>query len=202
MKEPVAKLPPGSFDFLRDHFGWLSTLTYLGVTGIGVIYEFWFFRSFGIAILDYGQPVDYLLAGFREPILFLLTLLSILILSLIYRLDVYVRSKSARYAKSSDLLEAKRWYSRSAVFVTLALLYFVVFAWAYASYSANQVAKGHARHVLVHLTNDPDEKTILGESVLIGTTSQFVFLLRTDTSKVEVVPINAIARIEQSIPDR
>jgi len=57
--------------FLLRHPAIAVTLAYLLLTTIGVTFSYMHYRMFGIAIFDYWQPSDLVLAGFREPASFL-----------------------------------------------------------------------------------------------------------------------------------
>lgn len=45
----------------------LFTTAYVLVAFLGLWSSYWFYRGFGISILDYLQASDYLVAGLRDP---------------------------------------------------------------------------------------------------------------------------------------
>jgi hypothetical protein len=72
------------------------TLAYLAVSLLGVWASYWFFRSFGIAILDYMDPSDYLTAGLRDPI-YLAIVSGAAVLSLLLNFHEYARVRGEAY---------------------------------------------------------------------------------------------------------
>ena len=57
----------------------MLSAAYLGVSFLGLWASYWFYRGFGLPILEYMQPSDYLVAGLREPVYALLLLASVAI---------------------------------------------------------------------------------------------------------------------------
>ena len=62
--------------FLQLHPGLVVTFGYLLLTAVGITYDVLFYELFRIPILNFSEPGDFLLAGFRQPVLILLFLLS------------------------------------------------------------------------------------------------------------------------------
>lgn len=62
---------------LRREPSMLVTVAYLAVSFLGLWASYWFYRGFGLPILDCMQPSDYLVAGLRDPVYALLMLGSI-----------------------------------------------------------------------------------------------------------------------------
>src|SRR3712207_3186360 len=73
--------PVGSF--FRDHPAIALSLVYLQVTTVGVVYSWWLFWRFDINIFDYAETNDFLLAAFKDPIVFAMSVLSIVGLTLL-----------------------------------------------------------------------------------------------------------------------
>ena len=46
----------------------LFTTAYLLVSALGLWCSYWFYRGFGVSILDYLQASDFLVAGVRDPV--------------------------------------------------------------------------------------------------------------------------------------
>ena len=57
-------------NFFRDHPAIAGSLLYLQVTTVGVVYSWSLFRQFRINIFDYAETNDFLLAAFKDPIVF------------------------------------------------------------------------------------------------------------------------------------
>jgi hypothetical protein len=91
------------------------TLLYLLTTAIGVSYAYLHYAEFGIAIFDYWQPSDLVLAGFREPASFALAIVFIWYMLWAYRDTLGQRAKiQGHVARYEQLERAGRlgWYQR------------------------------------------------------------------------------------------
>ena len=90
---------------LRSEPSLLITTAYLFVSFIGLWANYWFYRDFGLPILEYMQASDYLVAGLRDPAYALILLGSILLTLLISGPDVYRH----RHPQRVDALRTKWW---------------------------------------------------------------------------------------------
>ncbi|MDX1455750.1 MAG: hypothetical protein R3217_09860 [Gammaproteobacteria bacterium] len=77
--------------FLQSHLPLLATATYLLAATAGLIYHFFLIGHFDQSLLDYWEPSDFLIAGFREPVALLMAALAVIIAFQIAFLDEYNR---------------------------------------------------------------------------------------------------------------
>lgn len=96
-------------DFLQQYPGLAATTGYLLLTAIGIIYEVQYYRLFGIPILNFSEPSDFLMSGIRRPVLLLLFVLSVRVLWSVILIDVTCRQKSLPYRRLAERMEKSRW---------------------------------------------------------------------------------------------
>ena len=65
--------------YLAAHPATAATAAYLYVSVLGSVYEWVYFRQFGVNIFDFAEANDFLLAAFRQPIALLLLVGSLLV---------------------------------------------------------------------------------------------------------------------------
>ena len=74
----------------------LLTATYIAASAIGLWASYCFYRPFGIAILDYMQPGDFLVAALHDPMYFLVVLVGVVLSWLGSRIDAFRERQPAR----------------------------------------------------------------------------------------------------------
>ena len=191
------------------------TLAYLAVSLLGVWASYWFFRSFGIAILDYMDPSDYLTAGLRDPV-YLAIVSGAAVLSLLLNFHEYARVRGEAYHAGirahwwGRLLlpfpyrpAREHWVQRFTGWRGLSLptgmLFGVVWAtmWLTLSYvedKARTIMGGGGdivRLTLAH-THEPQP----GTARMLGTVGDFVFLYWPESRRAEAVSIENVGRLE------
>ena len=191
------------------------TLAYLAVSLLGVWASYWFFRSFGIAILDYMDPSDYLTAGLRDPI-YLAIVSGAAVLSLLLNFHEYARVRGEAYHAGIRahwwgwfLLPfphrpaREHWVQRFTGWRGLSLptgmLFGVVWAtmWLTLSY-----VEGKARTIMagggdiVRLTLAHTHEPQPGTARMLGTVGDFVFLYWPESRRAEAVSIENVGRLE------
>ncbi len=71
----TAPLVPADLKFLLSaNLGALTTIGYLVLIGIGMLHEVILFRLFGVNVLEWMGPTDFLLVPMRDPIVLLVAL--------------------------------------------------------------------------------------------------------------------------------
>lgn len=177
---------PAWAGLVREHPGLLLTAGYLLLTAVGLGYELFFFYYFRINILEYVETSDFLLAALRTPLVIILALLPLPLAWLIARFSQWLRR---RYPRSGKLdTSAARWFSRG-LFI---LLYAIFFIQAYAERVTDRIKAGQGREVRAELTSG---QTFPSRTLLLGTTSKFVFLYLPAEKKTHVIPIESLARL-------
>jgi hypothetical protein len=193
---------------LRSEPSLLITTAYLFVSFIGLWANYWFYRDFGLPILEYMQASDYLVAGLRDPAYALILLGSILLTLLISGPDVYRH----RHPQRVDALRTKwwgrvvfpasRWLRWKAVGLApetgVAFALFWGMMWATVSYVQDKgryIREDRAGN-LVQVTMAGDQSPLPHAARLLGSSGAFVFLWRPQARVAEAVPIESIARLQ------
>lgn len=191
----------------------MVAVAYLFVSFIGLWASFWFYRMFGLPILEYMQASDYLVAGLRDPVYVALLVFSALLALLISWPEFY----RARHPQRVAQLRGRGWWWRS-VFpdhrwlrwqgMGMAPVTGVVFAvfwgmvWACTAYVATKAVKirdgGAGNRVEVTLAGE--SAPLPGQAQLLGTTSAFVLLWWPQQQRAEVLPLAAVKRLASLRP--
>lgn len=191
----------------------MVAVAYLFVSFIGLWANFWFYRMFGLPILEYMQASDYLVAGLRDPAYAALLAFSALLALLITWPEFYRARNPQRVAE----LRGRSWWWRS-VFpdhhwlrwqgMGMAPVTGVVFAvfwgmvWACTAYVATRavnIRDGDAGN-RVEVTLAGESAPLPGQAKLLGTTSAFVLLWWPQHKRAEVLPLSAVKRLASLRP--
>ena len=174
----------------------LLTLIYLSLTFVGLVHDWWFYRYFGINILEFSETGDFLLAALRNPLVIILSLLPIAILRLGQALKETAVRKSERYEKRLKKYENTKWNSlavRGFVYGWFVVVYAILFTQLYAAAEVKRIKSGKSGHRVSFMRADgivSDEQPIL-----LGTTGKFIFLYSRSRKTTEIVPIDNTAAI-------
>jgi len=178
--------------------GVMATFGYLYLTTVGVVFYAIYYSLFGIHILDFAEPADFILAGVREPVLFVFSIVSLLSLRRLIRADRKWRRKSMKYRRVAERLEGHRFYSNWLIYPLVIIGYFVMFVTLYAEQKVTTVLEGKGNKVVIDLNQAIANSNTLGQDgslVLIGTNSKFLFLYAPDDRHPSIVPLDAVTRI-------
>ncbi len=227
-------LPPASPDApLRSSWlGWLLgilrhepahalTLFYIGTSALGLWASYWFFRSFGIPVMDYMDPSDYITAGLRDPMYFLM-IIAVLVFTLVLNFHEFARRKGAEYYERTRAAHWwgrvllpfpyqprksswRRWFSwndRVGFSLATGIAFSVVWAtlWlttAYVQDKAEGIRKGGGHIVRITLAHTLDPQP--GTARLLGTIGDFVFLYWPEQKRAEAIAVEEVGRIESLI---
>jgi hypothetical protein len=217
IEEPVSALfevLPHVLRTLRREPALVITLTYLLVAMAGIFYDYAFYRQFAIPALSLSQISDFLAAGIQEPIAIVLVLSTFPLCWVFDRINLWGRRRRAAEGARLKAVPALTWWQRRRLAFIVAMnerrgymrlvyaLVVVTYAWSFVSIYAGQraqaVKRGEALEVRVQLT---DGSPLLTRSVqkpwlYLGAISQYVFVYDRDAARAEIVPVNAISRIE------
>lgn len=111
-------------EMLWQNPGVVATLGYLYLTVIGIAFTVFFFLEFGVPIAAYSEPTDYVVAGLREPLLFVYSVASIVFLKRLMRRDRKMRERSNSYRRLAERMEASRLYNQWVVATAVVVAYF------------------------------------------------------------------------------
>lgn len=195
---------------LREPSLGLST-GYVLVSMIGLWANYWFYRQFGLPILEYMQASDYLVAGLRDPGYALVLALSVTISWLVSWPEMYRKQHPRRVRELQ-----RRWWGRF-VFpqsdwfrwtllrlkpeTGIAIVVFMGMALSTCSYviaKANRIRDEGAGHA-VRVTLAGAAAPLPGQARLLGASSAYVFLWWPGARRAEAVPIEGVGRL-QALP--
>ncbi len=203
---------------LRHEPAHALTLFYLGVSALGLWASYWFFASFGIPVMDYMDPSDYITVGLRDPIYLLIVALA-MVLMLALNFHQYAQEKGPAYygqmrgrwwgrlllpvpyrEKTQGLLQ--RLFGWSGFSFPTGILVSVVWAtlWltvAYVQHKAEAVRDGGGHAVRVTLAHTHEAQP--GTARLLGTIGDFVFLYWPEQKRAEAIAVEEVGRL-QSLP--
>lgn len=206
MQTPEDETRPSALSRWTPHLGTGLTVGYLALIAIGMFHNFAFYRRFGVNILDFAEPSDFLLAPVRDPLVMVATVVPVLLIWAYFAAVERVgeRNRLRRRAagiplawwetKEKNLAMVRRVgpWARAATALT--------WIWAsglwYQLYVTNQIMLGRGFKVSVETTaNTTEAGTDRRPLMLIGTTARFVFLFRTDDWRIVILPAENILRI-------
>lgn len=180
---------------------------YLLVSMIGLWANFWFYRQFGLPILEYMQASDYLVAGLRDPRYALMLAASVAVAWLISWPDIYRRRHPRRVREYQRRWWGRLVFPRSDLFrwtllrlkpeTGIAIGVFMGMAATSCLYVVDK-----ANLIRDHADGHPVVVTLAGESAplpgvarLLGTGSAYVYLWWPEARRAEAVPIESIGRL-------
>ncbi|MBS0226886.1 MAG: hypothetical protein JSS25_11155 [Proteobacteria bacterium] len=201
---------------LRHEPAHALTLFYIGTSGLGLWASYWFFRSFGIPVMDYMDPSDYITAGLRDPMYFLMVAAA-LALTFLLNFKEYARRKGPAYYEQT---RSAHWWGRvllpfpyrpargnwlssllglGGFSMPTAVAFGVVWAtmWLTFGYVQNKADNirnggGHPVRITLAHTHDPQP----GTARLLGTSGDFVFLYWPEQKRAEAITVEEVGRIE------
>lgn len=190
----------------------LFTLAYVLVSFLGLWANYWFYRGFGLPILEYMQASDYLVAGLRDPVYALLLASSLALALLVSWPETFRRDHPERVAAYRRrwwgrvaFMDMRGWYWKGVGLapetgIVLAVFWGVVWASAtYVAFKSDLIREGRSGHP-VQVTLAGDAAPLPHTARLLGSSSAFVFLWWPQARIAEAVPIESIGRL-RSMPE-
>ena len=198
---------------LRREPSMMVTVAYLLVSFLGLWANYWFYRGFGLPILEYMQPGDYLVAGLRDPAYALLLLASLLFSLAITWPETKRRRDPAQVAAWRKrwwgplVFPESRWFRwkllgvKPETGVMLGITWAML--WASAAYVNERgalIRQGRTgEHVLV---GRADAQGPAREATLLGSSGMFVFVWWADAAVAEAIPIEAVTGLKSAMRKR
>jgi len=185
--------------FVKAHLGTSLSMGYLAVTIIGMLSSASFYSRFDIDVFYYAQLSDFLVAAIRTPWASFSILLAVPVAWSIFASDIWLAQRYGWYRVLSP-----EWMSRVSRNVPALFVMFLIYAWVaaviYSRYEVNQQLQNVAEHTVTAslqsgLYLDLDG-TVPFETMLLGTTSAYVFFYDVASERVTVVPVENLASIE------
>jgi hypothetical protein len=189
-----------------EHLGTALTVGYLALIAVGMFHNVMLYLRFRINILDFAEPSDFLLAPLRDPLVAVATVVPILLIGWYLRYSERMGEQSRRRRRAAGLPIA--WWEtkeenverlqRQMVWLRpLTILLWVVASglW-YERRAADRIMMGDGERVTVETTDGAkQEGTANRPLMLLGTTSRYLFLFRTDDWKTVILPTDNVLRI-------
>ena len=185
MKEGIIK---DTYESVIKEIQTILTISYVLAVGIGMLFTFQKYSEFGINIFDYADVFDFLIAPFSDFIILLFTIISLSIVYLILRLDLFWKRKYPNsYSKMSFGWDKKIWYNyyRYFSFATLFIFYLYISADTYGKISKENILNQTSTKIRF---SDNEIK----KGKMIGKTRDIIFLLNGE--KVEAIPITSVVK--------
>ena len=208
LQPPTAPYRPWVMRVLERHPGALVTGLYLALTGIGIAYDLLYFRRFGVNILDYAEPGDFLVAALRSPLAIVYSVLPALVIWLVALFRRWLRRVYPRY-DAYALKYERKWRAGAALYWdVMNTLLVVLYAFTFTAYYARSVAlaakRPTARQVRVEVAASAGAPGATSEvATMVGTTGKFLFLYFPERDSTHVVPFENVLRVTtQARPER
>ena len=171
------------FGFFRQHPALLVSSVYVLASMIGMLFAWDFLRQFGINVFNYAQITDFLLASLKEPATWGLFFFAVLMM--------FMDNAMSRRWQSRERPKWLRWYGspryRLANWLTLLVVVGILID-AYARTQATSTKAGNGNWVVVRFEAMESGRT----TMLLGTTSLFVFTYDPLTRNVDIYPHEAL----------
>jgi hypothetical protein len=189
----------------------LLTATYIATSAIGLWASYCFYKPFGIAVLDYMQPADFLVAALHDPMYFLVVLAGALLSWLGSRIDVFREGQPHRVAAIREStwwgkLVFPPWRDKLSDKGFTAEYVFAAFLLGFAALLISYYTAGQSRRALagqgtrIVLTYNNHDKPEAKQPILLGTTTAWIFVYWPDERMAEAVPQQSVARIGYVLP--
>ena len=189
----------------------LLTATYIATSAIGLWASYCYYKPFGIAILDYMQPADFLVAALHDPMYFLVVIVGAFFSWLGSRIDVFRERKPHRV----EALREKTWwwtivfprwrdklsdrgFTAEYVFAAFLLGFAAWLINGYTGMQSQRVLAGQGTRIVLTYNNHDTPET--AQPILLGTTTAWVFVYWPDAHASEAVPQGQVARIGYLLP--
>jgi hypothetical protein len=217
LRDELEQLRP-IVSFFRKHPAIVGTLLYLQVTTVGVVYSWQLFRRFDINVFYYAETNDFLLAAFRDPIVFGMSVFTIIIVLpiVVATRRLYLRAVAASWRlvlRWERLRRAMTAHgppldpvSFARVFTfwftpIIIVLYSFLPPYFFATLAADSLQSSSYEpltSVQYRATSGSDKQTTEKGLRVIGTTQSFVFFYERDESRTLIIPNAQIVEMKQS----
>lgn len=175
---------------LQEHPAIIGTLLYLQISSVGLIYDWSYYRHFGVNVFDFAEANDFLLAAFKEPFALSMSGLTVVLLLLTF---VLYRTRFRRIWEQHAYLGLVF----TALFLIAGLAYTALPPYWYGRKNADAFLRAPTVKHLVYLKAEAGAGTTVLTGVhLLGTTEKVAFLYVGSTRSVSAVPFVNIGRIE------
>ena len=179
---------------LRDH----AAFVFIVLTMVGASYELFLYLQFRVNILQFAEPLDYLFAAVRQPVVLVFTVLPVVLLWLLAHSDRWVGRQIPAYGRwterNRERLQPRR--LQPFIYTVFVVVYFALFTIKYAEFVASRLRAGKGRPVRVELAPADSSRTRYVGGTLLGTTAKFVFVYTHADSGTHAIPIESIIEMQ------
>ena len=185
------------------------TLGYLLLSLLGLSYQWTLFRQFDVNFFLFAEVTDFLMGAFREPITFALSLSALAVAWFVSFYNRWEANWWDRHPPGNAVTRAYHRFTTSVLNRFAPALFFVgysvMFIYIYAGHRAEEAHAGIGRQVVIEVGEGQTARPAQSApTLLIGTSSRFVFAYRPMDGITEVIPHENIARIDfrgPAVPD-
>ena len=169
-----------------------------------MVFNFFYFAAFGINVLEYSEPSDFIVAAVQSPVVIVLCILPAVVIWLVVLLRRAARRRIPRYDAYARRHETKYGSRYNTIFrVTIPLLvvsYAIVFTSTYARFTSSRIIHGKGRRV--HITRIAPLPSDSTARLLVGTTSKYLFFYDTLAKSTDIIPAGNVAALTVVLPAR
>ena len=189
-----------------EHLGSALTLGYLALIAVGMFHNVVRFWRFGINVLEFAEPSDFLLAPLGDPLVMVATLVPIVVIYWYLKAGERVGDRLRAKRRAAGKPEA--WWETKETDIARVrakmqwIRWLIILLWVVASglwyerQAADRIMLGHGTRVAVETTTAlKEEGTVKRPVMLIGTTSRYLFLFRTEDWRTVILPTENVLRI-------
>lgn len=162
---------------------------YILLVGIGMVFEYYKYELFDINIFEYANIFDFLIAPFRDPVIFIFVFISVAIMNVFYIFDTWVKNKFGRvYSFLALRLDKRSWFESIRKLLAIVLGIFYIFTSARVWGAKNKKRIESKKEGIEIVFSDNDKMT----GVEVGKTDEVIFLKSGEL--ITVVPYKSIVK--------
>jgi len=174
--------------YLREHPTLLLSICYFFVTIIGVLYSYYFYNEFNIAILKFADLSDFLLASILEPLSIIIFVGCLVFYYISYIFDIWCRNRFRWYGRfMENKLKAK--YSDPIGFIFAIAVFTVFLIEGLAVSNADEIKSGIIDEYSGVIPISSNEQTM----ALLGSSSRFSYFYDVKKKVSIVLPSESIS---------
>lgn len=187
VKEPRPKRNKNIFK-VKDLQTYISGF-YILLVGIGMVFEYFKYELFDINIFEYANIFDFLIAPFRDPVIFIFVFVSVALIYVVYIFDTWFKNKFGRvYSVLALRLDKRSWFEsiRRLLAIGLGGIYIFMSAQIRGAENKKRMERREEKIEIVFSDND------IIKGVEIGKTDEVIFLKNGDL--ISVIPYKSIVK--------
>lgn len=183
--------------FLQRDISLTISILYIVLVAIGMLFKAIFYAFFHINIVEYSDISDFLLAPFRDPIILIMSIGTVLFFHALNIFDNWMEVKAPRinalFYYGFDKEKYQAWFSMKGM-ATMIVTYTVLFAYVYGSFSSKNIKKSYVSTVVVSFKDNKFEPT--DTLIYVGKTNTFTFFYKRNDKQTVVVPLSDVLKME------